>query len=191
MVVDSIRVNQAGSQAARSIEDTFGARVALCYQCKRCTAGCPVADSMDLRPHQIVRMVQLGATDRALASDAIWTCVGCYTCTARCPQEVPVTDIIYSMKSQAMRHDLPSNHPTVPAFVNAFTGVVERHGRSREPEMLARYYLSTGPRAALEHFSMGLKLIRQGRLPLLGHRLPGWKSMRSILQKTRRTGGAE
>ena len=59
------------------------------------------------------------------------------------------------------------------------------------PEMLARYYLSTGPRAALEHFSMGLKLIRQGRLPLLGHRLPGWKSMRSILQKTRRTGGAE
>ena len=38
-----------------------------CYQCGKCTAGCPVAERMDVLPNQIVRLVQLGAGGRRRA----------------------------------------------------------------------------------------------------------------------------
>ncbi|MDR3604234.1 MAG: 4Fe-4S dicluster domain-containing protein, partial [Syntrophaceae bacterium] len=35
-----------------------------CYQCGKCSAGCPVAPEMDLLPHQLVRLAVLGDVDR-------------------------------------------------------------------------------------------------------------------------------
>ena len=189
MVVEVAPRPQVESTTAREIEDRYGPQMALCYQCKKCTSGCPVADVMDFRPHQAVQLVRLGATDRLLKSDAIWTCVGCYLCTTRCPQGVPVADLMYSLKRQAMKRDLPSRRAPVPAFLKAFASSVERNGRNREAEMIGRYFLATDPRAALKEMPTGLKLFRQGRLPLWGHKSRGRKAMRAILNKARRLGG--
>jgi len=189
MSVGSAFVVETGTAAAREIEDRFGAEVALCYQCKRCTAGCPVVDSMEFRPHQMVRLVRLGAVDRPVASDAIWNCVGCYACTTRCPQNVPVTELIYSLKNAALREGKTPKRAPVPAFLNAFADTVKRHGRDNELEMLVRYFLSTDPRAALSQASTGMTLMRQGRLPLWGHRVRGWKAIKGLLRKARRKAG--
>jgi heterodisulfide reductase subunit C len=54
-------------------------RVQDCYQCGKCTAGCPAAQRMDLSPNQLVRLVQAGQLERALRSEAIWQCVSCQT----------------------------------------------------------------------------------------------------------------
>ena len=177
---------QQSTAEAEEMEGRYGDQVALCYQCKRCTAGCPVADAMDIRPHQVVRLVQLGGVERLLSSQAIWTCVGCYLCAARCPQGVPVTEMIYALKGMAIKRGIPSRGATVPTFISAFARTVERSGRIRELPMIARFYLGTDPMEALRHREMGLKLFRQGRLPLFGERDSGSKAVKAMLQRARR-----
>ena len=167
------------------MESRYGSQVALCYQCKKCTSGCPVADAMDIRPHQVVRLLQLGSAERALESSAIWTCVGCYLCAARCPQGIPVTDLMYSLKGIAMKRGMMPKQATVPAFLKAFSGTVGRYGRIRELPMLVGFYLSTDIREAIKHRDMGLQLLRQGRLPILGERHRGGKAVKAMLRKAR------
>ena len=48
----------AGNALLRAIRDRSGVRVHDCYQCGKCSAGCPVVSWMDYTPNQIVRMVQ-------------------------------------------------------------------------------------------------------------------------------------
>ncbi|MEE8442712.1 MAG: 4Fe-4S dicluster domain-containing protein [Dehalococcoidia bacterium] len=187
MTVEALPLLQPSSARVAEIEDRYESELTLCYQCKRCTAGCPVADVMDIRPHQIVRLARLGASDRLLRSEAIWTCVGCYTCSARCPQGVPITDLIHSLKGLAIKRGIPSKRAVVPAFLKAFEATVNRHGRNRELLTLTRYFLSTDPRAALKEAAMGLTLFRQARLPLLGEKLRGKKGIKAMLRKARRS----
>ena len=188
MSVGTALVFETGTAAAREIEDRFGAEVALCYQCKRCTAGCPAVDFMELRPHQLVRLVRLSAADRSISSEAIWNCVGCYACTARCPQNVPVTELIYSLKNLALREGKTPARDRVPAFLRAFASTVGRNGRNQETQMLVQYFLTTDPRAALKETPTALKLLRQGRLPFWGHRVRGWNAVKNVLRKARRGG---
>ena len=50
----------------QTVADLAHTNVQACYQCGKCSAGCPVADKMDLLPNQLVRLVQMGRIDRAL-----------------------------------------------------------------------------------------------------------------------------
>ena len=190
MLAETVSVLQPRTATAQEIEAGYDEQIALCYQCKRCTSGCPVADVMDVRPHQVVRLVRLGAADRLLNGEAIWTCVGCYACTTRCPQGVPIAELMYSLKRLALKRNLTTRGAPVPAFLRSFVATVTRHGRNRELPMLARYYLSTDLRVALKESSTGLTLFRQGRLPLLGEGVRGWKAVRSLLRRARPGGGA-
>ena len=190
MSVDTASRAGTGTAVIREIEDRLGAEVSLCYQCKRCTAGCPAADFMDLRPHQLVRLVRLGAAARAIAGEAIWNCVGCYACTTRCPQNVPITELIYSLKNQALKQGKTPRGARIPAFLKAFASTVQRYGRSQEAHMLVQYYVTTDPGTAMKETSTAMKLLRQGRLPLLPHRVRGWKAVKKVLRKAARGGGA-
>ena len=62
---------------AQEIRDRSGENVFLCYQCKKCTAGCPVAAFFDLTPHQVLRAAQFGQTDLVLNSRTISLCAAC------------------------------------------------------------------------------------------------------------------
>ena len=86
-------------QAAASVAETD---VRDCYQCGKCSAGCPVAEQMDLLPHQLMRLVQIGRIDRALRSEAIWKCVSCMTCSTRCPKSVDCAGVIDTLRQSAV-----------------------------------------------------------------------------------------
>ena len=43
-----------------------GIHVQDCYQCQKCSAGCPVVFAMDYKPNQIMQMVSLGMKERVL-----------------------------------------------------------------------------------------------------------------------------
>lgn len=174
---------------AGEIETHFGTQTTLCYQCKKCTSGCPVADVMDFRPHQIVRLTQLGGAERLLTSEAIWTCVGCYLCTTRCPQGVPVAELMYTLKSLALKQGITPKQANVPAFYRAFERTVEQNGRNSELWLIARFFLATDLRAALKESTMGIKLFLQGRLPLMAHKVRDRKAVRRLLRKARSTEG--
>ncbi|MCP5000544.1 MAG: 4Fe-4S dicluster domain-containing protein, partial [Hyphomicrobiales bacterium] len=71
------------------VREATGDNAFMCYQCVKCTSGCPMADQFDLSPHQIMRSVQLNDIS-VLDSKSIWLCVSCYTCATRCPQKIDV-----------------------------------------------------------------------------------------------------
>ena len=78
------------AELSRRVGAGSGEQPYKCYQCKRCSVGCPVAPFADLHPAQIMRAVQLGDYDAAVRSRMVWLCTGCETCTTRCPQGIDV-----------------------------------------------------------------------------------------------------
>ncbi|MBQ4195415.1 MAG: 4Fe-4S dicluster domain-containing protein, partial [Thermoguttaceae bacterium] len=42
------------------VEELANTRLSDCYQCGKCTAGCPRGDVMDVPPTRIMRAVQIG-----------------------------------------------------------------------------------------------------------------------------------
>ncbi len=100
-----------------TIESSFS----YCFACENCTSVCPVVGNYDnpqevlgLLPHQIMRSVGLGIKDMALNSMMLWDCVTCYQCQEHCPQGVPVTDILYELKNQAIRNVATSTTSSIP-----------------------------------------------------------------------------
>ena len=74
-----------------------------CYQCGKCSAGCPLAAYMDILPAQMIRLAQLGMEQELLDSEAIWLCVSCMTCNTRCPKGVRIAELIESMRQVKLR----------------------------------------------------------------------------------------
>ena len=85
------------------IREECGENVYLCYQCERCSSGCPTVTAMRYRPAQMMRLAQFGMED-ALATDAsLWRCVGCDTCTAHCPHDLSVRRLVEVMRQKVMQ----------------------------------------------------------------------------------------
>ncbi len=92
-----------GSAFVAKIEKISGQKLLACYQCGKCSAGCPMAAYMDILPNQIIRMAQLGMQKQLLASRTIWTCVSCLTCNSRCPKNIKIAEVIESLRETALR----------------------------------------------------------------------------------------
>lgn len=115
-------------------------RVEDCYQCGKCTAGCPVADRMDLMPNQIVRLAQLNELPAMTGSQAIWLCVSCQACSQRCPKSVDVAGVMDAARQLSAQRD--EVHPGVArtvVFQRAFLDTIRRHGRLHEMELIVLF----------------------------------------------------
>ena len=80
-----------------------GIDVRACYQCGKCTAGCPLSASMDLMPNQVLRLLQLGEYEQVLQSSTIWQCASCLTCASRCPKEVDPARVMEALRTVLLR----------------------------------------------------------------------------------------
>jgi len=85
------------------IEKISGQKLMACYQCGKCSAGCPMAAHMDVLPNQIIRLAQLGMQKQLLAARSIWICVSCMTCNSRCPKDIRIAEVIESLRMTALR----------------------------------------------------------------------------------------
>jgi len=89
-------------ELVRRVEEWSGQDVLSCYQCGECSAGCPAAGAMDLLPSQVIRLVQLGLVEEALASRTIWFCAACLTCASRCPKGVDLARVMEALREVAL-----------------------------------------------------------------------------------------
>jgi heterodisulfide reductase subunit C len=85
------------------VAEMSGQNLLACYQCGKCSAGCPVVSQMDILPNQIVRFAQLGLEDDLLASKAIWVCASCMTCNVRCPKGINIAEVIEALRQIMLR----------------------------------------------------------------------------------------
>ncbi|MFC2018594.1 4Fe-4S dicluster domain-containing protein [Chloroflexota bacterium] len=177
------------------VESACGEKVSLCYQCRKCTSGCPVTFAMDYPPDVLLRMVQLGLKDRVLRSDTIWICASCETCTTRCPNEIDIAGVIDALRHMALGIG-ESPEARVSPWVNdvlefhrAFLGSIKRGGRIHELGMTMSYMLKTNPWPKLksgELFSqalMGLQMFKRGKFGLLPHKLSRIKEIRKLFER--------
>lgn len=159
---------------ARHIQEQCGENVTLCYQCKKCTVGCPVAKYFDLSPHQILRAAQFGQKELILNSKTIWLCAACETCATRCPQRIDITRIMDVFKIMARQEGVRPRVQAVPFFYNAALHGIHLFGRMYELGMMGELYLRlllTGEldlRQLIRYdLPIAWRMVRMGKLKLL------------------------
>jgi len=151
---------------------------ACCYQCGKCSAGCPMAEEMDLRTHQLVRLVQLDRRERLLRSESIWLCLGCETCTTRCPNGFDPAAVIDALREVMLREE-PGNVPRrIGAFHRAFLDQIRSHGRLFEIGLVMGFKLRSG--ALFDDVTTAPALLRRGKLKLVPKRIEGIDEVRRI-----------
>ena len=124
------------------VEAIANTQVRDCYQCGKCSAGCPMGDQMDALPGKLVRLVQYGDVNEAAKTAAVWQCVSCLTCTARCPKSVDIAGIMDALKQISVRRKIVhKDYKRVAAFQRAFLSIIKRHGRVNELELTALFKL--------------------------------------------------
>ncbi len=99
----SLSRNDVQNAIIKKVEDISGQNVLACYQCGKCSAGCPMVSLMDLLPNQIIRLVQLGQFDDVLNSKTIWLCASCFSCTTRCPKGVDLAKVMEALRLLLLR----------------------------------------------------------------------------------------
>jgi heterodisulfide reductase subunit C len=102
--------------------------VAACYQCKKCSSGCPLTFAMDFYPDQVIRLALLGQEDTVLSCRTIWVCSSCETCTTRCPNQIDIAGVMDWLKEEALRRGLASPQPEVTRFHQTFLDTVRLAG---------------------------------------------------------------
>ena len=88
---------------SKRVREECGENVYLCYQCERCSSGCPTVPAMRYRPAQMMRLTQFGLEDRLAADASIWQCVGCDNCTQHCPHNLSVRRLVEVMRQHVMQ----------------------------------------------------------------------------------------
>jgi len=158
-----------------------GLHIQECFQCQKCSAGCPVAFAMDYKPNQIMQMILLDMKDRVLASKTIWVCASCHTCSTRCPNDIDIGKVMDWLRQEAVRAGVAPAEKEVPLFHSAFLDSIRSHGRVHELGMMAHYKLKTGK--LFDDFKLGWKMFTKGKLKILPPRVSKKKEITEIFRE--------
>jgi heterodisulfide reductase subunit C len=160
-------------------------RLEMCIQCGTCGGSCPSAADMDHTPRLLFAMIRAGMRDEALRSNTPWICVSCYHCVVRCPQDVHIADVMYTLKSMAIEAKLYQDK-TAADFSETFVDMVEKYGRSFELGLATRYYLKHFPISRLRDVAqMGMGMLSKHRLAMTPTRIKGIGQLTAILDRAK------
>lgn len=159
-------------------------RLEMCIQCGTCGGSCPSAADMDHTPRMLFAMLRAGMKEAVLRSNTPWICVSCYHCVVRCPQEVHITDVMYTLKGMAIRERL-FQESTAPEFSETFVDMVENYGRSFEFGLAMRHYLKHFPLRMPSMADMGIGMLSHKRMTVRPRRIKGIDQLKAILEKAK------
>jgi heterodisulfide reductase subunit C2 len=182
----TVEIDTIAGSLARELEAATGVSPMSCYQCVKCSSGCPVAGRGDLRSHELVRLVQMDQRQAVLSSRFIWECTSCQTCVTRCPQKVDICGMNDALRAISLKEGLVAAGTAVPVFNEAFLNSVRKRGRVHELGLMATYKLRT--RRFFEDFDKAPAMLKKGKLPLFGGRVRG-KGEREKMFKRASEGG--
>jgi heterodisulfide reductase subunit C len=159
-------------------------RLEMCIQCGTCGGSCPSAADMDHTPRMLFAMLRAGMRKDALMSNTPWICVSCYHCVVRCPQNVHIADVMYTLKGMAIEAKLYRDS-TAPDFAQTFVDMVEEYGRSFEFGLATRHYIKHFPLRLPSMAPMGFGMLTKQRMSMTPRRIKGMDQLKTILKKAK------
>ncbi len=185
----TIKKNVETEGLIRRIEQMTGTDLSTCYQCKRCTSGCPVSKLAGSPPSEIMRRLHLKAGDELLDSEIVWMCVSCETCSARCPMGIDVAAVMDALRQLAREKKAAPQEGNVPLFNRAFLETVKFFGRTYDIAMIAAYKLGT--RKFMDDTEKFPSMLKKRKIALLPSLKGDRKTTRRIFQKANERKEAE
>ena len=178
--IDLSGISDASMQACEEIAKEAGVNLKDCYQCGKCTAGCPLAESMDLVPREVIRYLQLGAIDVVLEAKTPWICAQCVVCSSRCPQSVDICSVMRAVRL-ASKHAGKRPLPEADIFDDEFIANVRAHGVSNEQYLAAAYNVKSG------HFAQDMgnatRMLKRGMVGVAMHNTKGRANVAALVDR--------
>jgi heterodisulfide reductase subunit C len=167
---------------ADDIQKRTSQDVSLCYQCGKCSAGCPVRFYMDIAPNKVVRLIQLGFYEDALRSNTPWLCAGCLSCTTRCPNNFDLAKFMDAVRELAIERGVEVKEKDVLNFHKAFLDQIKNHGRAYEVGLVAEYKMKT--LNLVQDVDSAPDMYLKGKLSILPHNIKDKKGIKEIFRKS-------
>ena len=161
--------------------------IRACYQCRKCSAGCPVVSAMDIFPNQVIRQIQYGRREKVLGSKSIWICASCHTCSVRCPNDIDFAKVMDSLRHIALHSGISAGEKDIPVFHKVFLDTIKGTGRIHELSLLLRFKLKT--KDFLKDAGLGLQMFRRGKIKVLPQSFTGGKEIKEIFNAYEKRGG--
>ena len=179
----TIKKKKTAPGLKHAVEQLCHVDLSVCFQCKKCSSGCPVGKLAKTRPSEIMRRLHLGAGEELLASDLIWVCASCETCSARCPMGIDVAAVMDALRRLAIERGAPKPEGNVPLFNRAFLKTVETFGRTYEIGLITAYKLGTGK--LMNDTEKFPAMLKKGKIALLPPRGGDRKTVKRIFKKVK------
>jgi heterodisulfide reductase subunit C2 len=173
---------QQGKGLRAEIEKISGVDLSVCYQCKKCSVGCPVNKFTQAPPSEIIRRLHLGAGDELLESDLVWMCLSCETCYGRCPMQINIPAVIDALRSLAVQKGSKSPKGNIPLFNKAFLAGVKTFGRSYDLAMIMQYKLGSG--SLMQDTEKFPTMLAKGKMALLPPSGADKKAVKQVFDRT-------
>ena len=171
-------------ELSKKVRQQTDVNVIECYQCGKCTAGCPVADRMDLRPSIVMRMLQSGddvEMDQILRSLSIWLCLTCETCYSRCPMELDIPKVMDYLRQRSLAEGKVHREARdIVAFHKSFLNSIESNGRLHEMGLVIDYKLHSGN--LLQDVTTAPGMFSRGKLHILPERIKDRKGLSRLFK---------
>lgn len=126
------------------VEARSGQKVQECYQCSKCSGGCPFSREMDYAPNSILEMIVYGMKDELLSSRAIQMCIQCATCGAQCPAGFEMYEVMNVLREMAKEEGYQTKEKKAAKANEIFLNEVRANGRMHEVGLMVKNILAQG-----------------------------------------------
>lgn len=168
----------------QQLKGVAGDDLSTCYQCQKCSSGCPIAFAMDYLPHVILHMLHLGLEDEVLRSSTIWLCASCETCTTRCPNDIDIARIMDRLRERAVRAGVTPGEKRALAFHRSFLAAIKGRGRVNELGMIIGYKMRS--RDLFSDLRLGLDMLRRGKIKLPTPKIRGSGEVKRLFDESKK-----
>ena len=179
----TVTLPKENSQLSCDLQTLTGSNVMACDQCEECTLGCPAAYAMRMKPHELMRAIQLGHPEEIHWSGAIWTCLSCETCNTRCPQGINILRIIDGLREMSKDFEYYNPYPAIPALHRIFMGLVKRYGKVHPLGLVLLNNLQM--LTPFKDIDLASPMLLKRKLKLLPRKSRGTEELRRVVARVR------
>jgi heterodisulfide reductase subunit C2 len=175
------------STLAYNIEKYVDVISRKCYQCGKCSAGCPVADEMDLPPSMVMRLLQTETAlndEKILRSHSIWLCVTCEMCLGRCPMDIDIPSLMDFLRQKSLKEKkVNPKARNIIAFHKSFLNSIRLTGRLFELGLTLDYKRRS--MTLMQDIQLAPRMISRGKLHFIPEIIKGKAHLGKIFKKTK------